>query len=139
MIQETRVRQMVKLAVYDENKSERDKRPAKYYRRDYMAFEIIKSFFSGSIAFFLGILMAGMYLSESGARGINTTRFVQLLILLAVFYVIFMGVYLAITHIIYSARYEKGCRESRKYYHILKRVNECYEQEEMAKTPEEWL
>lgn len=130
---------MVKLAVYDENKSRKEKKPAQYYRRDYMAFEMIKSFFYGSAAFVLGILILGLYLTESDAKLISTSRFIHLLILIAVLYIIFIGCYLALTYIIYSARYEKGRREAREYYHTLKKVNELYEQEETAKTPEEWL
>ncbi len=128
---------MTKLAVYDEKKSKKEKRPGQYYRRDYMAFEMIKSFFYGSAAFLLGILMLGIYLMEGDT--ISTSRFFYLLILLAVLYVIFIGVYLALTYMIYSARYERGRREAREYYHTLKKVNELYEQEEAAKTPEEWL
>ena len=128
---------MTKLAVYDEKKSKKEKSPGQYYRRDYMAFEMIKSFFYGSAAFLLGILMLGIYLMEGDT--ISTSRFFYLLILLAVLYVIFIGVYLALTYMIYSARYERGRREAREYYHTLKKVNELYEQEEAAKTPEEWL
>jgi len=38
MIHEDRVRQMIKLAVYDENKSMGEKKPAQYFRKDYLAF-----------------------------------------------------------------------------------------------------
>ena len=37
MIHEDRVRQMIKLAVYDENKSMGEKKPAQYFRKDYLA------------------------------------------------------------------------------------------------------
>ena len=46
MIHEDRVRQMIKLAVYDENKSMGEKKPAQYFRKDYLALEMIKSFFA---------------------------------------------------------------------------------------------
>ena len=52
---------------------------------------------------------------------------------------VFLGIYLVLTYSIYSARYEKGRKASREYYHTLKRVNEMYRQEDTAKTPEEWL
>ena len=51
MIHEDRVRQMIKLAVYDENKSMGEKKPAQYFRKDYLALEMIKSFFCGTMAY----------------------------------------------------------------------------------------
>lgn len=129
MINEARVRQMIKLAVYDKNKSVREKRPAQYFRKDYIMIEMIKSFFSGTAAYVLGVLTWALYLTEKGAE-ISTAAFSASLILTAVLYVLFLGIYLLLTYIIYSKRYKKGCREIREYYHTLKRVNELYRREE---------
>ncbi|MCI8326663.1 MAG: hypothetical protein HFI37_02685 [Lachnospiraceae bacterium] len=137
MIQEERVRYMTRLAIYDENRSKINKKQMQYHRRDYMAFEMIKSFFCGSAVFVLVALLIGIYLTESGMKGIATSDFFRLLLLLFVIYMIFMVLFLVSTYHIYSARYEKGRRESREYYNILKKVNELYEQEEIEKTSEE--
>ena len=51
MIHEDRVRQMIKLAVYDENKSMGEKKPAQYFRKDYLALEMIKRVLCGTMAY----------------------------------------------------------------------------------------
>ena len=127
MIHEDRVRQMIKLAVYDENKSMGEKKPAQYFRKDYLALEMIKSFFCGTMAYAIIVILGAVYLLGNGAGDISTVNFIRILILTVVLYAI------------YSARYEKGRKASREYYHTLKRVNEMYRQEDTAKTPEEWL
>lgn len=136
MIHEERVRQMMKLAVYDENKK-RNQKSEQYFRRDYIAYEMIKSFFCGSIGFFLIVILAGVYLNGKGLDVFGNQKFYYLLILVTVLYVVFMGVFLALTYMIYSTRYEEGRKEAREYHRILKKVNELYEQEENAKTAQE--
>lgn len=139
MIHEDRVRQMIKLAVYDENKSMGEKKPAHYFRKDYLALEMIKSFFCGTMAYAIIVILGAVYLLGNGAGDISTVNFIRILILTVVLYAVFLGIYLVLTYSIYSARYEKGRKASREYYHTLKRVNEMYRQEDTAKTPEEWL
>ena len=127
MIHEDRVRQMIKLAVYDENKSMGEKKPAQYFRKDYLALEMIKSFFCGTMAYAIIVILGAVYLLGNGAGDISTVNFIRILILTVVLYAVFLGIY------------EKGRKASREYYHTLKRVNEMYRQEDTAKTPEEWL
>ena len=139
MIHEDRVRQMIKLAVYDENKSMGEKTPAQYFRKDYLALEMIKSFFCGTMAYAIIVILGAVYLLGNGDADISTVNFIRILILTVVLYAVFLGIYLVLTYSIYSARYEKGRKASREYYHTLKRVNEMYRQEDTAKTPEDWL
>lgn len=124
---------MVKLAVYDEDKKQ-DKKAGQYFRRDYIVYEMIKSFFSGSIGFFLLVLLAGIGLSSKDMVRISSQSFGYLLILIVVLYVVFMGAFLALTYRIYSRRYEERKKQIREYKGILKKVNELYEQEENGKS-----
>lgn len=128
---------MIKMAVYDKNKSEREKRPAQYFRKDYMMVEMIKSFFFGTAAYVLGVLMWMLYLMEKGVE-LSTAAFSGSLILIVVLYLLFIGCYLGLTYVIYSRRYKKGRREFREYYHALKKVNELYRREEKAERTDEW-
>ena len=113
---------MIKLAVYDENKSMGEKKPAQYFRKDYLALEMIKSFFCGTMAYAIIVILGAVYLLGNGAGDISTVNFIRILILTVVLYAVFLGIYLVLT-----------------YSHTLKRVNEMYRQEDTAKTPEEWL
>ena len=87
----------------------------------------------------LVLAQSQLYFCCNGAGDISTVNFIRILILTVVLYAVFLGIYLVLTYSIYSARYEKGRKASREYYHTLKRVNEMYRQEDTAKTPEEWL
>jgi len=115
------------------------RRYKKCARKDYLALEMIKSFFCGTMAYAIIVILGAVYLLGNGAGDISTVNFIRILILTVVLYAVFLGIYLVLTYSIYSARYEKGRKASREYYHTLKRVNEMYRQEDTAKTPEEWL
>lgn len=136
MIHAERVRQMIKLATYDEQNKERDKRPMRYYRKDYLTLEMVKSFFCGSIAYALILFAIAACLLEQGQDELGSADIVNLLVLVVVAYLVFMAAYFAITYHVYRERYEKGRKEARKYYVALKKVNACYQQEASA-IPEE--
>ena len=92
MIHEDRVRQMIKLAVYDENKSMGEKKPAQYFRKDYLALEMIKSFFCGTMAYAIIVILGAVYLLGNGAGDISTVNFIRILILTVVLYAVFLGI-----------------------------------------------
>lgn len=92
MIHEDRVRQMIKLAVYDENKSMGEKKPAQYFRKDYLALEMIKNAsFAGTMAYAIIVILGAVYLLGNGAGDISTVNFIRILILTVVLYAVFLG------------------------------------------------
>ena len=102
MIHEDRVRQMIKLAVYDENKSMGEKKPAQYFRKDYLALEMIKSFFCGTMAYAIIVILGAVYLLGNGAGDISTVNFIRILILTVVLYAVFLGICRAFTNLTFD-------------------------------------
>ena len=102
MIHEDRVRQMIKLAVYDENKSMGEKKPAQYFRKDYLALEMIKSFFCGTMAYAIIVILGAVYLLGNGAGDISTVNFIRILILTVVLYAVFLGICRAFTNLTFN-------------------------------------
>lgn len=138
MINEERVRRMVKLAVYDENIEKKEKKPTQYFQKDYIAIELIKSFIYGTIAYLLMIGMLGIYFIGKDTDWISTKSLLGLVIVLVILYLAFIIAFLVVTYKIYSTRYAKGKARLREYQNTIQEVNELY-QEELGKTPEEWL
>ena len=139
MIHEDRVRQMIKLAVYDENKKHGREEAGAVFQKRLSGIGDDQKLLCGTMAYAIIVILGAVYLLGNGAGDISTVNFIRILILTVVLYAVFLGIYLVLTYSIYSARYEKGRKASREYYHTLKRVNEMYRQEDTAKTPEEWL
>lgn len=133
MINEERVKELYKAALYDSKDQEQHRQVGKYFRSDYISKELLKSFFSGTIAFGLMFVMWIVYHMEELLEQINSLDFVQMGITVGVFYVVFMLLYSFITWAVYQLRYADGRKELRKYGEHLKTVNKMYVREDKLK------
>ena len=129
MINEERVRELYQMAVYDENEDKKCHPMGEYYIWDYAGKEIVKSFFSGTIAF--GLLVALWVIGDMTAAiaFVNSADLIRLVLI----YVGFMAIYLLVTVFIYSIRYAEGRKQLRKYAGHLKKVRRMYHREDKLK------
>ncbi len=133
MISKERVIELTHMAVYEQHEDKPAHQSGEYYGRDYVGKEILKSIFSGTLAFavVLGlILLCGI---DTFLNRLASDDIVTLIIEVGLVYVLFMVLYLAITAIIFSCRFKRGRNQLREYYKRLKKVNKMYDRDEKLK------
>lgn len=133
MINEERVKELYQVAIYDQRDEDTQEQVKSYFKSDYIGKEIIKSFFSGTFAFiFIGVLY-GLYKSEAILADINTMDYAQVGASVVVLYIVFMMIYLFITLLVYTIRYNVAFKKLNKYGEHLKKLNKIYEREDKLK------
>lgn len=130
MLNQERVCEMTKMAMFDQNEGQECKPMIEYFRKDYIAKELIKSFVMGTIAFFMIFAMGVLYSAEEIMEQINTMNLRQMAVNLLLCFGIYMVVYLFVTYMVYYMRYTKGRQRVKMYYIHLKKVNKSYQEEE---------
>lgn len=130
MLNQERVREMTKMAMFDQKDGKKCGPMIQYFRADYISKEIIKSLLSGTAAFGVIAAMAVLYYAEDLMIKINSIDIRQTVINIVLCYVVFMGVYSLITYVVYYLRYTKGRQKVKQYYAHLKKVNRLYQEEE---------
>lgn len=130
MLNQERVREITRLAILDKNEGRECKPMTQYFRKDYIAKEMIKSLAAGSVAFGALAGMVGLYCVESLMQTIGSFDIRQLAQFAVIGYVACLAAYLSITYAVYNARYSKGRLLARKFYARLKKVNKLYYEEE---------
>lgn len=133
MINEERVKKIYKIALYEENEEKEHRQAGFFYRSDYVIKELIKSLFSGTIAFVLIVVLWMMSNWSDIMRQINNLEILDTGISILVIYVIFMVIYLVATFVVYLARYKSSKQKLDAYVKDLKRVYQMYEREEKLK------
>ena len=133
MINEERVRELYQMAVYDENEDKKCHPMGEYYIWDYAGKEIVKSFFSVTIAFALLVALWVIGDMAAAIAFVNSADLMNLVIRLVLIYVGFMAIYLLVTVFIYSIRYAEGRKQLRKYAGHLKKVRRMYHREDKLK------
>lgn len=130
MLNQERVCEMTKMAIFDQNEGQKCKPMIQYFRTDYISREILKSLLSGTAAFVVAAAMLVLYRAEDLMIKINTIDIRQTVIHIILYYAVFLGVYCFITYIVYYVRYTKGRQKVKTYYMHLKKVNRLYQEEE---------
>lgn len=138
MISKERVKYMTKLAQYDEKDHRKRQRFADYFRKDYVAIEMLKSLVAGTAAFCLILGIWALYDMEQIMDEINRMDLIPFVTWIVIRYVAFMAVYLAVTYIVYNRRYTRGRKELKEYYARLKKVNKLYQEEETMPGADDW-
>lgn len=132
MLNQERVCEMTKMAVFDQREGRECKPMIQYFRKDYISKEILKSFVTGTAAFCIIAVMWILYGAEKLVDQLNTMDIQGLVVNGILCYAVFMAVYFLVTYIVYHARYSRGRRKVKEYYGHLKKVNKLYRQEEQV-------
>ena len=109
---------MTKLAIYENTKGRKQLNISKYYKRDYVRYNIA--------LITLGVLIN----AEAVLIRLNDLDFMNIAIKLGIAYVVFVALYMVAARLVYSRRYEKVKPDVIRYNHDLKRLKEMYDREE---------
>ncbi len=130
MLNQERVCEMTRLAIFDQNEGEECKPMIQYFRSDYVGKELLRSLFYGTMAFGLAFVMWVLCNVEELLETLTFATLQEIAVEAGKYYIGFMAVYLLVTVIVYQRRYTIGRKKLKKYYAHLKNVEKQYRQEE---------
>lgn len=134
MVNEERVKQLYKIAIYEQKEEKRHFQTGLYYQSDYVGKEVVKSFFSGSIAYFIMVLLWGMSNLDLVMHQINTLEIIDTVVVAIVFYFLFLVAYMFVTALVYHYRYKNSKKKLDGYVGDLKVAHTMFEREEKLKS-----
>ncbi len=137
MLNEERIRLMTKMASYEEGEGRKHMPIRKFYRRDYVGYEMLKTFLASTVAF--GILLALwlIYNMENLTALVSQGDFEGIGVSVLLSYAGFVVVYQILACIVYNRRYMRASAGVKKYYSTLKKVERLAEKEERMQALED--
>ena len=136
MVNEERLKPMIKMAMFDKNDGAECKPMIEFAREDYVSWQLLGSFVTGTIAF---VILFGMWVLmdvDKFLKMLNTDELMGLIISVGIRYGVFLFIYLLATYVIYHFRYSAGRKKVKKYFAGLKRIINIYAREDKLKFPE---
>ena len=130
MLNESRIKLMTKMAVYEEHEGKKSMSIGTYFRGDYIGKEVIKSIIYATIAYVIVIAVYVCYDFEILAQEIYNMDLIQFGTKMLKDYLKLAVGYAIITYVFYAMRYQKARRSLRSYYNNLRRLNSMYRKEE---------
>ena len=130
MVNEDRVKRLYKLAIYEKNEEKKHRDVGQYYKSDYIAKELLKSFVSGTIAYAIMAVLWMISNWDLALHQINTLEIVDTVVVMLVLYSVFIAVYLIITIALYNLRYKESKKKLDVYVENLKKAYAMFDREE---------
>ena len=127
MINQEKVLRMTKMASYEEHGGRKDRAVVGYFRSDYISSRILRSFFAYTLCFILCAMIWVLCAMEQLLNVMELNEIVDAAKRGVFFYVAGLILYLIITGIVSSRRYEYARRGMRVYVAKLKRLDKRYD------------
>ena len=123
MVDQERVRLMIRLARYENGEGVEDFRIRKYYRSDYTALQLIKTWILTTLGYglLLGLIIAGNV--EFLLDNIDSMNLRVLFSWILIGYIVLIGAYFAAVYISSVIRYNRARRNVKEYLTALERIS----------------
>lgn len=123
MVDQERVRLMMKIARYENGEGVEDFRIRKYYRSDYTALQLIKTWILTTLGYglLLGLVIAGNV--EFLLDNIDSMNLKVLFSWILIGYIILIGAYFAAVYISSVIRYNRARRNVKSYLDALEKIS----------------
>ena len=118
---------MTKLSLYEQKNGKKEIKSSKYFKSDYISSKLLRSFFSYTLSFLLGIVLWVLCDIEKWLNVMWIESLIELGMKVGAIYLAGLVVYLIISLCIYARRYDYASRGMKVYMAKLKRLDKRYE------------
>ena len=132
MLNTDKIRLMTKLALYETKEGKEDIRLSKYYKTDYVRYQVLKSVLCATFGYALILLLIFFYKTEYIVSNAVTMNYKAVGTYILGIYVIIVAIYGLGASVGYAIKYDLSRKKLSRYYKLLKRLNKIYNDE----TPE---
>lgn len=129
MLSEERIKLMAHMVSYEEHEGKKNVTIGNYFRGDYIGVQVLKAVISATIVFFIIFACYIFYDFELVMKDIYQIDLLGTGKKILAVYVLFTGIYAAISYTIASCRYARAKKSLKKYYAGLNYLSELYAEE----------
>ncbi len=129
MLNNEKIKVMTNLAIYEQNHGKDDLIKGKFFKTDYVRFQVLKTVVMVTIGYLLVLLMIGIYQAEYIISKAVTLNYIRIGQYILGFYLMIMTVYITGAIIGYSMEYDQSRKKLSIYYKSLQKLNKIHEEE----------
>ncbi len=137
MLNEEKIRLMTGIAMYNKKNGKEILPVTRYFKSDYISSHLIRSFLVYTFVFAVGIALWILYQIEDIMNTMEFTVLLSSARYIVVFYVSGLLLYLLVTYVVYSRRYDMGSKSLKVFQAKLRRLERRYSAQAGQKENEE--
>jgi len=129
MLNNHKIRLMTKLAIYEKEDGKEDIRLGKYYRVDYVRYQLLKTIVAVTCGYLILVLMTILYNMEYLIAEAVKLDYAAIGRNLLGIYLVLLLAFSGIAVLGYTIKYNRSRKRLAKYYRMLKRLRAIYREE----------
>lgn len=138
MLNQKKIRLMTRMAIFEESAEGKEAlRISKYYKHDYVRWELIKTIMSITIGYLLILVLIVLYHAEYLIANAVTLNYKEIAMKAIGAYLILLVVYVSASLVGYSYKFSRERRNLTRYYKSLKRLRGIYAEEDKENVRQE--
>ena len=114
LLNENKVKMMTKMAIYEKNEGRKMLRNAKYYKSDFIAFDILKNIIAVTLAYIIIVVLYAFCNIETMVTYIGSMNYAKIGGKIAVYYIIMLVTFSVIAGFVSSYHYEHSRKELKR-------------------------
>lgn len=126
MLNENKIKMMTKMAIYEKNEGRKMLKTARYFKSDYIAFGVLKTLITTSIAYIIMLVMYVLYNMENIIRDINKIDYTEVGTRLILGYVVMLIIFSSVAFIVYGKQYDNSRKGLKRYFSRLNKLERFY-------------
>ncbi|WP_310605129.1 hypothetical protein [Anaerosporobacter sp.] len=130
MLDNNKIKLMTKLAIYEKNEGQEDIKLSKYYKMDFVRYQVLKSIVSVTVSYLLVLVIVAFYKSEYLIQEAVKLDYKAIGSTVLGIYIIILTVYVLGSVIGYSFKFDLSRKRLFKYRKNLKKLRQFYHNEE---------
>jgi len=138
MLNNKKIRLMTKLAIYEKEDGKEDIRLGRYYRLDYVRYQLLKTIVAVTFGYLILVLLTILYNVEYLIAEAVHLDYAAIGRTMLGIYLILLFTFGGLSCIGYTIKYNRSRKKLAKYYQMLKRVRKIYREEKELAGGREW-
>ena len=130
MLNERRVKHMVKLAMYESKDGIEELKTSGFYKKDYISYNMLWSIIWMTIAYFIVLVMAVIAKMEIILDALSLKVAIQMVCYCAGVYVVLLVIYIPLTRRFYRKKHARAYHHVKHFKEGLEILEEMYEEEQ---------
>ena len=126
MLNENKVKMMTKMAIYEKNEGRKMIKTAKYFKSDYIAFGVLRTLITTTIAFIIMLVMGVLYNIDKIITDINNLDYSAIVTGIIICYIVMLILFSVIALIVYSRQYDDSRKGLKRYFSRLNKLERFY-------------
>lgn len=131
MLNEKRVKHMVKLAMYENKEGAEELKTSKFYKKDYISYNMLWSIIWMTIAYIIVLVMAVFAKVELILDSLTIKSAIQMVCCCVALYVVLLIIYIPLSRRFYRKKHARAYHHVKHFKEGLEILEEMYEEEQI--------